>query len=55
MVWTRLKNARRTVAQKDVGLGTKQEKKKGKTQTRLEREHTPRNGTEEPTTRGLGE
>jgi len=49
------KNARRTVAQKDVGLGTKQDKKKGKTQTSLEREHTPRNGTEEPTTRGLGE
>jgi len=55
MVWTRPKNDRRTVAQKDVGLGTKQEKKKGKTQARLEREYTPGNGTEEPMTRGLGE
>jgi len=55
MVWTCPKNDRRTVAQKDVGLGTKQEKKKGKTQMRLEREHTPRNGMEEPTTQGLGE
>ena len=55
MVWTRPKNVRRTVAQKDVGLGTKQEKKKGKTQTRMEREHTPTNGTEEPTTQGMGE
>ena len=55
MVWTRPKNARRTMAENDTGLGTKQEKKKGKTQKSMEREYTARNGMEEPTTRGLGE
>ena len=55
MVWTRPKNARRTMAENDAGLGTKQEKKKGKTQKNMEREYTARNGMEEPTTRGLGE
>ena len=38
MVWTRPKNARRTMAEKDAGLDTKQEKKKGKTQKSMERE-----------------
>jgi len=43
------------MAEKDVGLGTKQEKKKGKAQKSMEREYTARNGMEESTTRGLGE
>ena len=55
MVWTRPKNARGTMAEKDAGLGTKQEKKKGKTQKSMEREYTARNGMEKPTIRGLGE
>jgi len=55
MVWTRPKNARRTMAEKDAELDTKQEKKKEKTQKSMEREYTARNGMEEFTTRGLGE
>ena len=55
MVWTRPKNARGTMAEKNAGLGTKQEKKKGKTQKNMEREYTARNGMEEPTIRGLEE
>ena len=43
------------MAEKDAGLDTKQEKKKGKTQKSMEREYTARNGMEEFTTRGLGE
>ena len=43
------------MAKKDAGLGTRQEKKKGKTKKNMEREYTARNGMEEPTIWGLGE
>jgi len=57
MVWTRPKNDRRTVAQKDVGLGTKQEKKKGEDPDKTgERTYTWKwnRGTYDPGTGRIG-